>query len=313
MDPAAELPDLIKHIGRGARGAGDLTRPQAARLFSAMLDGAVPPLQLGAIVLALRMKGESVDELLGFAEALQARTAPMALPDGPRTVLLPSLNGARKLLNLMPLLALHLADQGVPVLIHGRHDFGAARSDSMDLLAALGHAVCSRLEDAERALHQRGLAVVPTALLCPGLDTLLALRPQLGLRNSAHTLAKLLTPQPARSVRVAAVTHGDFQERLASVLPRLGAEQGGAALLLKGCEGEAYPHPRRPPSLQAWANGEVLPLRLGEAVEAPLHEGSGHAADDARTLETLRQQGPTAWPLRLREQAEALLMLSRNM
>lgn len=309
---ALDLPALIKELGRGARGARDLERSQAGALFGALLDGEVPPLALGAIVLALRMKGEAVSELLGFADALQARTRPLDLPKGPRTVVLPSLNGARKLLNLMPLLALHLAAQGVPVLIHGRQDFGPARGDSFALLAALGHPLCQSLGEAEQRLDQQRLAVLPTALLCPGLDALMALRPLLGLRNSAHTLAKLLTPQPARSVRVAAVTHGDFQERLAEVLPRLGAEVGGAALLMKGCEGESYPHPRRGPSLQAWLDGQPQALDLGEAQEAPVRDSAGQPEEDAQALRTLLAAGPTAWPARLREAADALLMLSRN-
>lgn len=304
-----DLTPLIKQIGRGARGAGDLTRAQAAELFGQMLDGRVPELQLGAIVLALRMKGEAVEELLGFHDALQARTAPLALPRG--SVLLPSLNGSRKLLNLMPLLAMELVRQGVPVLVQGRNDFGAARGDSFALLAALGHPPCANPAEVTARLGHQGLAVAPTALLCPGLDALMSLRLRLGLRNSAHTLAKLLSPAPGQSVRVLAVTHGDFQERLSSLLPRLGSEQGGAALLLKGCEGESYPHPRRPSSLQAWCHGEALALAAAEVEDAELLPSDGDAAQDASRLQALLSQ-PERWPLRLREMNSALLMLSRN-
>lgn len=312
MTPS-DLPALIKHIGRGARGAGDLDRAQAAQLFGAMLDGGVPELQLGAIVLALRMKGEAVDELQGFADALQARTEALTLPTGPRTVLLPSLNGARKLLNLMPLLALHLAGQGVPVLVHGRHDFGAARGDSFALLAALGHPTCASLAEAAQRLQAQRLAVLPSRLLCPGLDALMALRPRLGLRNAAHTLAKLLTPDAARTVRVAAVTHGDFEARLAELLPARTAAEGGAALLLKGCEGESYPHPRRPPSLQAWRAGEALALAPADAEDAALMPSTLDPEADAQAVRALLQAGPPAWPARLRGMAEALHMLSSNM
>ncbi|MFX7977252.1 hypothetical protein ABTK65_20635, partial [Acinetobacter baumannii] len=74
MDYAA----LIKEVGRGARGARDLTRAQAENLFGAMLDGVVPDLELGALLIALRVKGESADEVAGFLAAMQARTTPMA-------------------------------------------------------------------------------------------------------------------------------------------------------------------------------------------------------------------------------------------
>ena len=301
MNRALNLPALIKEIGRGARGARDLDRAQAAALFGAMLDGEVEDLQLGAIVLALRVKGEAVEELLGFAEALQARTLKLQVPAGPRLVLLPALNGARKLLNLMPLLALHLASRGVPVLIQGRSDFGAARGATFELLQALGHPLCASVAEAEAALQQQRLAVLPTAALCPGLDRLMALRPRLGLRNSAHTLVKLLDPAPGRSLRVVAVTHGDFLDRLGQALPVLTAQDGGAALLLKGCEGEAYPHPRRAASLQAWCAGQSLALPQADAVEDPLWDTQQESASDASRLLQLLAAGPQAWPLRLRE------------
>jgi anthranilate phosphoribosyltransferase len=312
MPEPLNLPALIKEIGRGARGARDLPREQAAQLFGAMLAGEVDELRLGAIVLALRVKGESSGELLGFADALKAHTESLRAPSGPRAVLLPALNGSRKLLNLMPLLALHLAHQGVPVLIHGRSDFGAARGDSFALLEALGHPRCTSLAEAESRLAQQRLAVLSTALLSPGLDALMALRPRLGLRNSAHTLAKLVDPFKGRSVRVVAVTHGDFQERLAQALPQLTAQEGSAALLLKGCEGEAYPHPRRSPSLQAWQAGQALALPAGEAEDAPLWDSDGDARADATRLRSLLEAGPTQWPARLREMAQTVHMLSTH-
>jgi len=304
---ALDLPALIKEIGRGARGARDLTREQAATLFGAMLDGEVDELRLGAIVLALRIKGESVDELLGFADALRRRTEPLTVPGPGRLVLLPTLNGGRKLLNLMPLLAMHLAAQGVPVLVHGRHDFGGARGDTFALLDALGHACCPDLASATAALEQHRLAVLPTAALCPGLDRLMALRTRLGLRNSAHTLAKLVDPTAGRSLRVVAVTHGDFLERLAEVLPLQAAVDGGAALLLKGCEGEAYPHPRRPPSLQLFDGQQRPPAADAVADDVELWESTGASEPDAARLLQLLAAGPAAWPLRLREMADLLI------
>ncbi len=304
MSLPLDLPALIKEIGRGARGARDLSRDQAAALFGAMLDGEVDELRLGAIVLALRVKGEGVDELLGFHDAMQARVQRLHHPQ--RVVLLPTLNGARKLLNLMPLLALHLAQQGVPVLVHGRNDFGAARGDTFALFAALGHPTCSTLAEAQERLNTHNLAVLPTVLLCPGLDRLMALRPRLGLRNSAHTMAKLLDPFHGHSVRVAAVTHGDFLDALATVLPQL----DGPSLLLKGCEGEAYPHPRRPASLQAFAGREKVVVVPGQVEDAALWESPWDALAEAEKLLGLLSQGATAWPTRLAEMVAVLRHLA---
>ncbi|MFX8187957.1 hypothetical protein ABTK83_19775, partial [Acinetobacter baumannii] len=74
---------------------------------------------------------------------------PMAAPEGPRTVLLPSFNGARKQANLMPLVASLLARAGVPVLIFGRHDFDS-RVSPFELLAALGLPTSDTLAEAEQ-------------------------------------------------------------------------------------------------------------------------------------------------------------------
>src|SRR6478736_422362 len=127
---------LIKEIGRGTKGARDMDSGRAEALFAAILDGRVPDMELGAILLSMRIKGESEAELLGFVRAMQARTTAVTVPAGPRCVLLPTFNGARKQANLMPLVALLLARAGVPVLIFGRHDFDS-RESPFNLLAAL--------------------------------------------------------------------------------------------------------------------------------------------------------------------------------
>ena len=76
---------LIKEIGRGPKGSRPITTEQAEALFGAMLDGQVPDLELGAIILSMRIKSESPAELLGFQRALDARTAQLQVPAGPRT------------------------------------------------------------------------------------------------------------------------------------------------------------------------------------------------------------------------------------
>jgi len=88
---------LIKEIGRGAHGARDLDEADAYRMFAAMLDGAVSELELGGIMIALRIKGESVAELRGFQRAAAERMQRLVAPAGaPRPVVLPSYNGARR-------------------------------------------------------------------------------------------------------------------------------------------------------------------------------------------------------------------------
>ena len=108
----------IKEIGRGKEGARSLDEPQAHDLMTQLLDGRLSDLEVGAFALAMRIKGETVTELAGFHRATQAFCRPLAASLRPASpvVLLPSYNGARKLPNLTPLLALLLAQEGVPVL-----------------------------------------------------------------------------------------------------------------------------------------------------------------------------------------------------
>lgn len=300
---------LIKEVGRGARGARSLDRPQAAALYGDMLDGRVPDMELGALLIALRIKGESCDELLGFHDALQARTARIEPPAGPRLVLLPALNGARKLANLMPLVALLLARRGVPVLIHGRHDFDS-RENSFDLLRALGLEQATALPDLSAALAAGRPAVAPLDLLCPGLDALMALRPRLGVRNSAHIMAKLLDPAPGRSLRVVAVTHPEYLDSMSEALPALCRDSGGQALLMRACEGEAHAHLRRKAWMRRFGPDGSSELQTGDDdLNQPLLELPG--TDDNAALIQDFLAGRRPLPARIEEQVEALDALAR--
>src|SRR5690242_13970560 len=111
---------FLKELARGEHGSRSLTREQAHTLFAAVFAGEVADVGLGALLVALRVKGENADGLAGMLDALAPHVVAMKLP--PRRampVVLPTYNGSRKLPNLVPLLALALAREGVPVLLHG--------------------------------------------------------------------------------------------------------------------------------------------------------------------------------------------------
>lgn len=306
-----EFAPLIKEIGRGTRGARDLSAEQAQALFGAMLDGTVPALELGAILLSLRIKGESADELAGFWRAMQARTARLAVPaGGPRCVLLPTFNGARKQANLMPLVALLLARAGVPVLIFGRHDFDS-RQSPFELLQALGLPAAGSVEQAEHQLASRRLAVLPLARLNPGLDALMALRPRLGVRNSGHSVAKLLDAAPGRSVRVVAVTHPEYLDSMGQALLAQSAE-GHRGLLMRASEGEAYAHLRRRAQLYGFVDGQRLDLHPADSADLdwPLSPDC-EAASNARLIQAVLE-GREPLPPRIAEQVTALRRLAEG-
>ena len=248
------LPGFIKEIGRGKNAARDLSREDAEMLFAAMLEGCVPDLQLGGILIALRIKGESLAELAGFMAACEASYAHLpALADARVPVVIPSYNGARQLPNLTPLLALLLARERIPVLVHGVTS-DAGRVSTREVLEALGIAPSASVIDAHTQLGARGVAFLPIASLAPPIERLLSLRAALGVRNSTHTLVKLLQPFESPAVRIVSITHPEYRVRMREYFTR----HDSGALILRGAEGEAVAHPRREPSID-WAHG-------GEAV-----------------------------------------------
>lgn len=171
-----ERTQVIKELGRGATGSRDLTQGEAARLYGALLDGEVPDLEQGAIVVALRTKTESVAEMAGFLTAASARVPKLQSPPGNvRPVVIPSYNGARRNANLTPLLALLLQRQRVPVLAHGLGD-GHGRVSSEQIFRLFGVAACASVAQARRALDETGPVDLLLPVLSPAPDRQLALR-----------------------------------------------------------------------------------------------------------------------------------------
>lgn len=239
--------EIIKEVGRGKNSATDLPEDTACALYGAMLDGQVPELELGALLVAFRIKGESEAEMLGFYRAMQARVARLHAPVGrPLPVLLPTYNGARRQGNLTPLLALLLQRMGVPVVVHGvRAD--PKRVTSAEVFATLGVPAAEPIEDAQASLDAGQVVFLPIDVLSPGLDALLQLRWRLGVRNSTHTLAKLADPFDDHSLRVVSVSHPEYVGRMAAFF----RDTRARALLLRGSEGEVYANPKRCPRM-AW-------------------------------------------------------------
>jgi anthranilate phosphoribosyltransferase len=241
------LARFIREIGRGAKAAGDLSRNDARSLYSAMLGGLVPDLQLGAVLLAMRVKGESLEELAGFVAAAEASYNHLPLPPAGTPVIIPSYNGARQLPNLVPLLALLLARAKIPVFIHGvTNDPG--RVTTREVLTGLGIEPSFSAGDVRKALNTRGVAFMPIEALAPEIAVMLALRTKLGVRNSTHTVVKMLQPFAGMALRIVSVTHPDYLTRMRTYFTTMDT----GALLLRGAEGEAVAHPRREPAIE-WA------------------------------------------------------------
>ena len=121
-----------------------------------------------------------------------------------------------------------------------------ARVTTAQIFRELGIMPTASMIQAQTALDEKGLAFLPLNAFCPGLHHLLSLRSQLGVRNSAHSLVKLLNPFRGDAVLVAAATHPDFIDLMRDIL----IAQGQRGLLLRGTEGEPYANPKRRPRLE---------------------------------------------------------------
>ena len=237
---------IIKEIGRGKNHARDLDRETARGLYARMLEGDVPDLEMGAILLSMRIKGEGEAEMLGFYEAMQQQTIRLTPPVGkPTPIVIPSYNGARKQANLTPLLAMLLHKLGFPVVVHGVSE-DPTRVLTETIFALMGIEPTLHAGQAQAKLDGHQPVYIPVGAICPPIEKQLSMRWQLGVRNSAHSLAKLITPfAEDAALRLSSVSHPEYVTKVAKFLSAV----GGRSLLMHGTEGEVYANPQRCPQI----------------------------------------------------------------
>jgi anthranilate phosphoribosyltransferase len=235
-------------------------------MFGQILDGTVSDLEIGAFCLAMRIKGETAAEMCGFLDATQQRLTKIQIfPTGSvrLPVVIPSYNGARKLPVLTPLLALLLAREDLPVVIHGTATEDK-RVFTSEVLAALGIATQHTIEP---LIHGK-VMFYPTVLLHAGLQRLLDVRRVVNLRNPAHSLVKLMLPCEGPQVLVTSYTHPEYAESMEQVLRSMES----SALLIRGTEGEAVADARRTPRMTRILRGQataVLEHQAGPLTNLP--------------------------------------------
>jgi anthranilate phosphoribosyltransferase len=290
--PAARF---IKEIGRGVKGARSISRAEARELWQAILDGRVSDLELGGILLSMRIKGESVEELEGFLEASESSFEPLRAPAGEfAPVVIPSYNGARKLPNLTALLAMLLAREGVPVLVHGvPHDVG--RVATAEVFEALGIKAAASHAEAEAALAGGHVSFITIDALAPRLAWMLSLRRVLGVRNSTHTLVKIMQPFAGPALRLVSYTHPEYLETLGAFFQNAEPHERGHAFLMRGTEGETVANANKAQKIDWIHDGErtVLVERQLDVESLPaLPEDKSAASTAAWIAAVLRGEIP---------------------
>jgi len=229
---------FIRTVGRGPSLSRALTQEEAAKAMGMILSGMVEPEQLGALLVLMRYRKETPDELAGF---VQASRAAMTIPDFAHAMLdWPSYADRHKQLPYFILAARLLAENGVRVLMHGIPGEGAASTPKA--LAAIGIAPSRDAEDAARRLDRENFAYLPLDGFCAPLQGLFDMRPILGVRTASNTFGRMLNPFAA-PCQVQGVFHPNYLSTHCAAAVRLGQRYFAA---FKGGGGEVQRNPEKP-------------------------------------------------------------------
>ncbi|EJO35439.1 glycosyl transferase family protein [Acinetobacter radioresistens] len=229
----------VRIIGKGKNGARSLTYEEAYQAFSMILKQEVLDVQLGAFLMLLRVKEESVDELAGFVQATrdQLNFAPLSVD-----LDWSSYAGKRKHYPWFLLAALTLAQSGYKVFMHGASGHTLNRLYTEQVLEYLGYSICQSEQDVEYELEQHNFAYLPLEAISPVLSDLISLRNVMGLRSPIHTLARLINPFNAKAT-LQAIFHPAYRSSHQQTASRLGY-QNSAVIKGEGGEFERNPDAR---------------------------------------------------------------------
>lgn len=252
--------------------------------FGEIMDGKASPVLLAALLVALRTKGETVDEIVAAARALRARAVCVPGVD-PRCVDTCGTGGdASGSFNISTTAAFIVAGAGVPVAKHGNRA-ASGRTGSIDVLEALGIAVDLPVEASAQILRQVGIASFFARRAHPAMRFAAPVRQELGLRTLMNCLGPLANPLGVR-FQVVGVYSAELVEPLAEALGRLGAER---ALVVHGSDGLDELTINGKSYAALWSEGRVENLLIDAAdygIPAAL-PGALRGGDAARAAEIL--------------------------
>ena len=201
---------------------GTLTLDEARLAMGQVMDGDATPAQLAALLMGLRMRGETVDELAGFATAMRERVVRVTAPVGTVDVVGTGGDGSQTF-NISTASALVVAAAGVPVAKHGNRAI-TSRAGSADVLDALGVRIDHDAASASAALRDTGFAFLFAPNFHPAMRHAAPTRREIGVRTAFNLLGPLTNPAGTRRQLLGV---GDVRAagRFAEVVHRLGTER----------------------------------------------------------------------------------------
>ncbi len=208
-----------------------LTTEEAAAVMTEIMSDEATPAQFGAFVTALRIKGETVDEITGLARTMRAKAIPV-VTTGPVVDTCGTGGDGACTFNISTVAALVAAGVGLKVAKHGNRAM-SSRCGSADVLEALGVRIDLSAEGVGRCLEQVGIGFMFAQVFHPAMKYAAAPRREIGIRTVFNILGPLTSPAGARA-QVLGVADGALVEKLALVLQGLGSHH---ALVVHGEDG----------------------------------------------------------------------------
>ena len=208
-----------------------LTRAEAETAFEALFDGEATPSQIGGLLMALRVRGETVDEYAAAAAVMRAKCRPVRAPEGAIDVVGTGGDG-KGTLNISTAAAIVTAAAGVPVAKHGNRNL-SSKSGAADALTQMGVNVMVGPEIVERSLAEAGIGFMMAPMHHPAIANVMPTRAELGTRTIFNILGPLTNPAGVKRQLTGAFS-ADLLRPMAETLRALGSE---TAWLVHGSDG----------------------------------------------------------------------------
>ncbi|MDO6480631.1 anthranilate phosphoribosyltransferase [Shimia thalassica] len=224
------MSDAIKPL-IGNAADRPLTRDEAEQAFSILFDGAATPSQIGGLLMALRTRGETVDEYAAAAAVMRAKCNAVKAPDGAIDIVGTGGDG-KHTLNISTATAFVTAGAGVAVAKHGNRNL-SSKSGTADVQSQMGINVMVGPSVVEKALAECGIAFMMAPMHHPAIAHVMPTRQELGTRTIFNILGPLTNPAGVKRQLTGAFTR-DLIRPMAETLGRLGSER---AWLVHGSDG----------------------------------------------------------------------------
>ncbi|MFN2306078.1 MAG: anthranilate phosphoribosyltransferase [Paracoccaceae bacterium] len=214
-----------------AAAEGPLTRAQAQEAFEILFNGDATPSQIGGLLMALRTRGETVDEYAAAAAVMRAKCLAVKAPAGAMDIVGTGGDG-KHTLNISTATAFVVAGAGVPVAKHGNRNL-SSKSGTADVQGQMGINVMVGPAVVERALKEAGIGFMMAPMHHPAIAHVMPTRQELGTRTIFNILGPLTNPAGVKRQLTGAFSH-DLIRPMAETLLTLGSE---AAWLVHGSDG----------------------------------------------------------------------------